>query len=100
MVQVHELKTYGGEHVGTMTTDFTTIMKLETTLTTGIGRFVIEFDAGLYEGMTIEGTITGKIVLSTGESDCKFVGHGDMHVQGALVATQSGEYFLLDGYSW
>jgi len=100
MVQVHELETYEGEHVGTMTTDFTTIMKLETTLTTGIGRFVIEFDAGPYEGMTIEGTIAGKIVLSTGEGDIKFVGHGDMHVQGALLPTQSGVYFLLEGYSW
>jgi hypothetical protein len=88
------LTTDGSTHAGTIMLDVRLIAKIEGGEATVSARFVIELDTG----KVIEGTGSGKLNMYTNQPDVKFVGHGDMLIQGTLKGHALG--FILDGYSW
>jgi hypothetical protein len=90
-----DLTTDGYVHAGTIMFDVVLIAKMDTGKATAFGKFVINLDSG----EKIEGTMSGKINIYANQPDIKFVGHGDIHVQGILSGSQLGG-FILDGYSW
>jgi len=92
-----------GETVGTWTIDVVESISIKSGKGTAAGHFVMDF----YSDTTIEGTLTAKIQMDIGtpnppDVDGKFVGHGDMHVIGALYLVVEGAnmFLVFDGYSW
>jgi hypothetical protein len=85
--------------VGTINMDIIVIGRARKAATVS-GQFVIDF----YSGETVEGTITGTEMVypSSGivELDCKFVGHGDIHVMGEVHALPDPGVIYFEGYSW
>jgi len=92
-----------GQTVGTWTIDVIESISIKSGKGTASGHFVMNF----YSDATIEGTVTAKIQMYIGTTnppdvDGKFVGHGDMHVIGALYLLVEGAniFLVFDGYSW
>ena len=87
--------------VGTITLDVVEIIDIKTNNATVTAKYEINFNSD----EIIKGTMTGKIqnfAATPPDLDCKFVGHGDMHVMGNIYVIMEGmiPVLVLDGYSW